>query len=222
MPITKYHEMLSHEPQKIRNYMVGTGKAAQILGLSITSVKNLVDKQELIYWKTQGGHRRIDMESIRKYQNKLKKPIESNFKSKPLPSISFMVEDTLMVNRLKNMTTPWQDMIEFNIQGSIFETYLCISQKTPDILIVHAKMPVAQQITTVFELQNFIESSEKYTSVIFLTHVTDLSMRLEQELNPAIQISNDTLSHEWLRAFITGVMASPEWRIQKKNNVREF
>jgi hypothetical protein len=214
---TKYHEMVNHEPQTIRNYMVGTGKAAQILGLSITSVKNLVDKQELIYWKTQGGHRRIDMESIRKYQNKLKKPIESKLKSKSLPSISFMVEDTLMVNKLKSMTTQWQDMIEFNIQNSIFETYLFISQKIPDILIVNAKMPVAQQIATIFELQNFIDSSEKYISVIFLSNVTDLTSRLEKELNPAIQISNDSLNHEWLRAFINGVMASPEWRIQKKN-----
>ena len=71
MLFTKYQEMINSGNQKVRNYTIGTGKASEILGLSITSIKLLVDKQELIGWKTQGGHRRIDMESIRKYQKKL-------------------------------------------------------------------------------------------------------------------------------------------------------
>jgi hypothetical protein len=219
MLFTKYQEMINNGNQKIKSYTIGTGKASEILGLSITSVKLLVDNQELIGWKTQGGHRRIDMESIRKYQKKLKKPIESSSKPKPLPSISFMVEDTLMANELKNIGVQWQEMMEFNIKKSIAETYLSFSQKIPDILIIQTSMPVAQQIAIILDLNNFIDSSEKYISVIFSTNITDLALRLQGKLNSAIQISSDPLNHEWLRAFFNGVMANPEWRTVHKKEI---
>jgi hypothetical protein len=123
-----------------------------------------------------------------------------------------MVEDSLTVNLLNRTVNQWQEMIDFNIRKSISETYLSFSINVPDILIIQTNMPVAQQIAIILDLNNFIDSSEKYISVIFLTNVTDMTLRLQGKLNSAIQISNDTLSHEWLRAFINGVMASPEWR----------
>ena len=197
----------------------GTTYAAKLLGLSVGTIQTLVEKNELQAWKTQGGHRRIDMESIRKYQKKLKKPIESSSKPKPLPSISFMLEDTLMANELKSIGVQWQEIMEFNIKKSIAETYLSFSQKIPDILIIQTSMPVAQQIAIILDLNNFIDSSEKYISVIFSTNITDLALRLQGKLNSAIQISSDTMNHEWLRAFFNGVMTSPEWRASQKKEI---
>lgn len=193
-------------------YAVGTTKAAQILGLSITLVKNLVDQQELMAWKTPGGHRRIDMNSIRKYQNKLKKPVNHAPKFRTLPSISFMVDDSSVIKTLKSSTSQWQDWIVFSIEKTISEAYLAFSQKIPDILIIKAKMPISQQIATVFELQNFIITIQKPMSIIFMTDTTDLAMRFKQELNPAIQITTDNLTEDWLKAFITGVMTAHQWR----------
>ncbi|OYU12382.1 MAG: hypothetical protein CFE38_07885 [Comamonadaceae bacterium PBBC1] len=198
--------------KKMEAHAIGTAKAAQILGLSITLVKNLVDQQELLAWKTPGGHRRIDLESIRKYQNKLKKPVHTATRSRTLPSISFMVDDPMLIKLLKNSTLPWQEMIDFNIGKSISEAYLSFSKKIPDILIIKANMPIDQQMSTILELQNFIDSSNKAMSIIFMTDSTDLSLKFQQELNSAIQLSNDNLNPDWLRAFITGVMVSPEWR----------
>ena len=39
----------------------GTTEAARILGLSVGTVQSLVERQELMAWKTRGGHRRIAM-----------------------------------------------------------------------------------------------------------------------------------------------------------------
>ena len=212
MFISKQQETNENGINKIETYAVGTTKAAQILGLSITLVKNLVDQQELMAWKTPGGHRRIDMESIRKYQNKLQKPFHSASKSRTLPSISFMIDDSSVIKSLKSNASQWHELIDFNIGKTISEAYLAFSQKIPDILIIKAKMPIAQQIATVFELQNFISTVQKPMSVIFMTDTTDLAMRFKQELNPAIQITTDTLTEDWLKAFITGVMTALEWR----------
>jgi excisionase family DNA binding protein len=48
----------------------GTSYAAKLLNLSVGTVQTLVEKNELTAWKTQGGHRRISIQSIRDYQNR--------------------------------------------------------------------------------------------------------------------------------------------------------
>ena len=72
-------------------------------------------------------------------------------------------------------------------------------------------MTVDQQIATVVELQNFIEGLPKSLSVIFMTDTQDLQLKIQHKLNPAIQISSDTLNPAWLKAFLMGVMTNPEW-----------
>ena len=48
----------------------GTSYAAKLLNLSVGSIQSLVEKNELRAWKTQGGHRRISIQSIHQYQNR--------------------------------------------------------------------------------------------------------------------------------------------------------
>ena len=48
----------------------GTSFAAKKLGLSVGTVQSLVEKNELKAWKTDGGHRRISMQSIAEYQKR--------------------------------------------------------------------------------------------------------------------------------------------------------
>lgn len=212
MFIAKHHNTAGKSTKKPDAYAISTTRAAQILGLSITLIKNLVDQQELLAWKTPGGHRRIDMESIQTYQKKLQKPIHFSLKARSLPSISFMVDDTSVLRSVKNSTKKWQDLIDFNIEKTISETYLSFSNKIPDILIIKSNMPVAQQIDTILELQNFIVTLPKPLSVVFMTDMEDLPLKIQQPLNPAIQISSDDLNHDWLKAFIAGVMVNPQWR----------
>lgn len=45
-----------------------TRKAANLLGLSIRSVQQLVEKGSIAAWKTPGGHRRISLAAIDDYQ----------------------------------------------------------------------------------------------------------------------------------------------------------
>ena len=42
----------------------GTSYAAKMLGISVGTVQGLVEKNDLKAWKTQGGHRRISLQSI--------------------------------------------------------------------------------------------------------------------------------------------------------------
>lgn len=52
----------------------GTSLAAKKLGLSVGTVQALVEKNELQAWKTEGGHRRISLQSITDYQKRYGQP----------------------------------------------------------------------------------------------------------------------------------------------------
>lgn len=56
------HEVLPSDP------VCTTQKAAEILGLSVTSVQQLVESGALEAWKTRGGHRRIPIEAVHRYK----------------------------------------------------------------------------------------------------------------------------------------------------------
>ena len=64
MPNATQDHALSH------GQFCGTTEAARILGLSVGTVQSLVERQELMAWKTQGGHRRIAMTSVQEYQRR--------------------------------------------------------------------------------------------------------------------------------------------------------
>lgn len=59
----------TNHPDTLEDYC-GTTYAAKLLGLSVGTIQSLVEKNELQAWKTQGGHRRISMPSIRDYQRR--------------------------------------------------------------------------------------------------------------------------------------------------------
>lgn len=63
---------------------VSTSKAARILGVSATLVKTLVDQRKLQGWKTQGGHRRISLESIEAYLS----GFQSSARTRPSRAVS--------------------------------------------------------------------------------------------------------------------------------------
>ena len=47
-----------------------TQKAAEILGISVTSVQQLVELGMIEAWKTQGGHRRIPLAAVVAYKGR--------------------------------------------------------------------------------------------------------------------------------------------------------
>ena len=55
-------------PEESYDGYCGTSYAAKLLRVSVGTVQNLVESSSLKAWKTQGGHRRISLQSIQEYQ----------------------------------------------------------------------------------------------------------------------------------------------------------
>ena len=89
----------------------GTSYAAKMLDLSVGTVQSLVEKGELVAWKTQGGHRRISIQSVRDFQRRNNYIAKSNLVSGQRLKVMVVEDEDLtrqmLSDHFNNGTCPW-------------------------------------------------------------------------------------------------------------------
>ena len=181
---------------------ISTAAAAQLLGLSTTMIQSLVDRNELQGWKTQGGHRRISMQSIHDY--KVNSRIAPSAVPRPLsmPKVMVVLESDAL-GKLQKCSEEWAFALELQFVDSVTEALLILGGERPDLLVVELTMTREQQQKTLQALENF-NSRGRPISMVLLTNEKDL-------MNGAvsgIQLVKGPLSESWLHAYLTGVAAT--------------
>jgi excisionase family DNA binding protein len=113
----------------------GTTYAAKLLGLSVGTIQTLVEKNELQAWKTQGGHRRISMPSIRDYQKKhnmLLNPLET--KENRL-RVLLVEDDPVTRDMIRDFCNRCDMPVDSTAMSSGLEALIDMASIQPDVLI---------------------------------------------------------------------------------------
>jgi len=122
-----------------------TQKAALILGISITSVQQLVEAGTLQAWKTPGGHRRIPLAALHAYKVSQATNADVSETRMPMPAkkkISILiVEDSQMQNELyKNRISSWDLSATLTFCENGFQALVEVARSGPDVLLADIKM----------------------------------------------------------------------------------
>ena len=189
---------------------ISTTKASEILGMSTSYVKNLVNRKEIQAWTTPGGHRRIDLESLRRYQSKLQLPMIADHvvHEKKKPIIKVVSENIILSPELKVAFSKWSTVYEISFWNSKQEAYLSFSQKLPDILIVKMSMTASQEVSTIIALKNFAQQARKPIFIVCMSDWADLGVKMRDNLITNVKVVSHTLHPEWLNTFMMGVYAA--------------
>jgi excisionase family DNA binding protein len=122
-----------------------TQKAAEILGISVTSVQQLVEAGVIEAWKTKGGHRRIPLAAVEAYKGgpgqdlRAARPARQAPSGRP-PSI-LVIEDNPMERALyEKQIGSWglQAALRFCENG--YQALMEIARDQPDILLADIVM----------------------------------------------------------------------------------
>lgn len=181
----------------------GTFYAAKLLGLSVGTVQALVKKNELIAWKTKGGHRRISMESIRKYQrdNGL---AEVSEKAKFL-KVLVVEDDAATLEVFKSTIDSWTLPIDVSLMSSAMEALIDIHSLKPDVLITDLNMPGVDG----FELLRTLRANSSFSSMV-LVAMTGLSPEEVKEHGglPAQTVTvQKPVDMRWFQGFVAAMVA---------------
>jgi excisionase family DNA binding protein len=192
---------------KVEDQSISTAQAARMLGMSTTMLQRLVDQNVFQAWKTPGGHRRIDLDSVLDYQKRIQKnPLEKEKKSE-LPIIKVIVDGGSDYKKIMNEMKCWVGYFNISFWSSVPEAFLSFSAQLPDVLIVQTSAPLNDQVSNVLALDKFLKNTEKPFSVVYLSENPDLKVAVEKSIHESIQILNSLLSHEWLNVFMSGAYA---------------
>jgi len=121
-----------------RREFVGTKDAAALLGMSVSSVQKLVESGVLPGWRTQGGHRRIPMEAIKR---ELAKSRDAHAPAPAQVLRVLVVEDNAVIcAAYAKMILQWGGLVEVSYAADGAQALLLLAQTRPDILITDLAM----------------------------------------------------------------------------------
>ncbi len=136
---------------------VTTREAAELLGVSVGTVLNMVERGQLSAWRTEGGHRRVSLASVSAHVDAREQsirrptvaPIVSPLAGTPVtPSASerrlrvLVIEDDEFQRELyRDQFAAWQLPVDLHLAMSGIDGLTEIGHKEPDVLLIDLMMP---------------------------------------------------------------------------------
>lgn len=183
----------------------GTSYAAKLLNLSVGSIQSLVEKNELIAWKTQGGHRRISLQSIYQYQSRAnllpKLPAQSGKYLKVM-----VVEDDANTRAMyQAYFDSWDSPIDAVMQVSAIEALLDIPVVKPQVLMTDLRMPGIDGVAMLRQLS--VHPQFTKMSVIVITGLSNDEIAAYGELPTGTHVLHKPVDMGWLKGYFQALMS---------------
>ncbi|GAB2888016.1 hypothetical protein GCM10027046_15460 [Uliginosibacterium flavum] len=120
-----------------------TSDAAQMLGVSLGTVQQMVETGLLDAWKTTGGHRRIRISSVESFLRKRQTGVPAPVAQPPQTILRVLIaeDDRLMQALYEKTVATWDMPIQVKIVPSGFEGLMEIGRSAPDLLVADLMMP---------------------------------------------------------------------------------
>jgi excisionase family DNA binding protein len=193
-----------HTPDTPEDYC-GTTYAAKLLGLSVGTIQTLVEKNELQAWKTQGGHRRISMPSIRLYQKKhnmLMSPLEA--KANRL-RVLLVEDDPVTREMIRNFCSRCDMPVDCTAMSSGLEALIDMASIQPDVLITDLSMPGVDGFELLKTLKNSAHFQRMTCLVISALNQEDISSK--GGLPDGTLFMSKPVNMQWFNGFFTALIA---------------
>jgi excisionase family DNA binding protein len=183
---------------------LGTFTVAKMLGVSVGTVQALVERGDLQAWKTQGGHRRVSLQSVKAYQQKFE---ASPVTTAPDAALRVMVvdDDPVFLAVVKETTAKWGLGVECVLLSSAIEALLRIAELHPHVLFTDLSMPGVDG----FEFLKRLRATPQYdhTHLVAVTGMSPQDIAAHGGLPPHVTLLQKPLDMRWLHGFVSALAA---------------
>jgi excisionase family DNA binding protein len=183
----------------------GTSYAAKLLNLSVGSVQTLVEKNELLAWKTQGGHRRISIQSIYDYQNRSSLAPVNSFQEGKHLKVMVVEDDESTRTMYRAHFDKWDLPIDATITSSAIEALLDIPVLKPQVLLADLRMPGIDGVEMLRQLH--VHPQFAQVSVIVITGLSDEEISKYGDLPEGTHVLRKPVDMGWLRGYFEAMLS---------------
>ena len=183
----------------------GTSYAAKLLGVSVGTVQGLVEKNDLKAWKTQGGHRRISMQSIQEYQRRHNLSPASLTQGEDRLRVLVVEDDEATRVMLQSNFDQWGLPLDAIMYSSAMEALLDMPTMQPQVLLTDLLMPNVDG----FEFLRTLSEHTIFNSlaVVVITGMSPDEISAKGGLPDGVQLLQKPIDLDWLRGFLDALMS---------------
>ena len=183
----------------------GTFYAAKALGLSVATVQTLAERGELEAWKTQGGHRRISLKSIREYMEKNGTKPTSLGLTPNAVRVLVVDDDPTFLTLIRKTSEKWHLPVDFTVMASAIEALLDIHGLRPHVLFTDLRKPALDGYEGIRKLRSNAQFAGLH--VVAVTGMTQAEITERGGLPPGVILVQKPLDMHWLQGFVTALVA---------------
>ena len=118
----------------------GSTKAAKALMVSIGTVHKLVERGELVAWRTEGGHRRIDVQSQRNYLMRRGRLLATANGDAPQLLMFVVTKDEHTKIQLKLNSKEWGTRVKTVLNQDLIQAMLALNDANPQVVLLDARL----------------------------------------------------------------------------------
>jgi excisionase family DNA binding protein len=158
-----------------------TQQAASLLGMSVTSVQQLVEAGEIEAWKTRGGHRRIPLSAVQAFKAAVasKGHVGAAFAAATVNTLSvLLVEDNALQRGIyETQISSWKLPLDLRVCENGYKALIDITSVKPDVLLLDIVMQGIDGYEIMQTVMSYPEFAEVDIAIITSLSLEDLARR---------------------------------------------
>ena len=183
----------------------GTSYAAKLLNLSVGTVQTLVEKNELQAWKTQGGHRRISLQSVEDYQRRHHIQTHSILNGNERLRVLVVEDDDNLLRTLQAHFDKWDMAIDATCMTSAIEALIDLPVLKPQVLITDLRLPGVDGFELIRRLNQHPQLSGM--AVLAMTGMSAADVARKGGLPEAVQMLRKPVDMGWLHGYFHALLS---------------
>jgi excisionase family DNA binding protein len=181
-----------------------TQKAARMLGLSVTSVQQLVEAGVIEAWKTRGGHRRIPLAAVHAYK------CGARIDSAPAPDWGvasiLVLEDNKMQREIyKKKISSWDLGANLAFCDSGYQALIEIASHKPDILLTDIVMAGIDGFEVIKTMRGYPGLAEMHVAI--LSSLPPESLAAQGGVPTGVIFFSKPINYDELRGYLRACCA---------------
>ncbi|NLZ11511.1 MAG: excisionase family DNA-binding protein [Alcaligenaceae bacterium] len=187
-----------------------TQQVAERLGISVSTVQQLVESGVISGWKTQGGHRRIPESALEHFLSRHHTSVgtRSFVESDPATRSSLLVlEDDLVQQTLyRGRISNWQLPLDLTFCTNGYDALIEVAMKQPDILLLDIMMDGIDG----YEVLKALTSRPNFrlSHIAVLTNLSETEVDARGGLPAGVLYMSKPINFDELRGYLRGCCAA--------------
>lgn len=183
-----------------------TQQAAEMLGISVTSVQQLVEAGKLEAWKTAGGHRRIPLASVQAYREQPAGAAREPLRAAADELSILLVEDNpmqraLVETHLQRLPLP----VRVRSVGNGYQALLDMAKEPPDVLLTDVLMDGIDGCEVVRTVVGYPELAQVQVAII--SGIAESELAARGGVPPGVAFFAKPVNFDELRGYLRGCYA---------------